>query len=52
MRGVLCPQVGRRTMGQSLIDVTALRGQVALADEAVIIAQQDEETITANELGS
>jgi len=34
--GLRCPQVGRMTMDQSLIDVTALRGQVALGDEVVI----------------
>jgi alanine racemase len=48
--GVRCPQVGRITMDQSLIDVTALRGQVALGDEVVIIGRQGEEEVTADEL--
>ncbi len=37
-------------MDQSLIDVTALRGQVALGDEVVIIGCQGEEEVTADEL--
>jgi alanine racemase len=37
-------------MDQSLIDVTALRGQVALGDEVVIIGRQGEEEVTADEL--
>ena len=48
--GTRCPQVGRITMDMSLIDVTALRGQVKLGDEIVIIGAQDEEEITADEL--
>jgi alanine racemase len=48
--GLRCPQVGRITMDQSLIDVTALRGQVALGDEVVIIGRQGEEEVTADEL--
>jgi len=48
--GVRCPQVGRITMDMSVIDVTALRGQVKLGDEAVIIGAQVEEQITADEL--
>lgn len=48
--GRRCPQVGRITMDMSLIDVTALRGQVKLGDEAVIIGVQGEEEVTANEL--
>lgn len=48
--GIRCPQVGRITMDMSLIDVTALRGQVELADEVVIIGVQGEEEITADEL--
>lgn len=50
VRGVRCPQVGRITMDMSLIDVTALRGRVALGDEAVIIGRQGEEEVTADEL--
>jgi alanine racemase len=50
VRGVRCPQVGRITMDMSLIDVTALRGQVTLGDEVVIIGRQGAEEITADEL--
>jgi alanine racemase len=50
VHGVRCPQVGRITMDQSLIDVTALRGRVELGDEAVIIGRQGEEEVTADEL--
>ncbi len=48
--GMRCPQVGRITMDMSLVDVTALRGQVALGDEAVIIGRQGREAVTADEL--
>jgi alanine racemase len=48
--GVRCPQVGRITMDQSLVDVTALRDRVGLGDEVVIIGCQREEEITADEL--
>lgn len=50
VRGVRCPQVGRITMDQSLIDVTALRGQVELGDQVVIIGLQGEQEVTADEL--
>jgi alanine racemase len=50
VRGVRCPQVGRITMDMSLIDVTSLRGQVDLGDEAVIIGRQGDEEVTADEL--
>jgi len=50
VHGVRCPQVGRITMDQSLLDVTALRGQVALGDEVVIIGRQGSEEVTADEL--
>jgi alanine racemase len=50
VRGVHCPQVGRITMDMSLIDVTALRGQVAPGEEAVIIGRQLSEEIRADEL--
>ncbi len=48
--GVRCPQVGRITMDMSLIDVTAVRGQVALGDKVVIIGKQGEQELTADEL--
>jgi len=50
VRGVRCPQVGRITMDQTLIDVTALRGAVELGDEVVIIGRQGEEEVTADDL--
>lgn len=50
VRGQRCPQVGRISMDQSLIDVTALRGRVELGDEAVIIGQQGEQELSADEL--
>ena len=48
--GRRCPQVGRITMDQSLIDVTALRGQAALGDPVTLIGRQGSETIGAGEL--
>lgn len=50
VRGMRCPQVGRITMDQSLIDVTALGGQVEPGDEVVIIGRQGKEEVTADEL--
>jgi alanine racemase len=50
--GVRCPQVGRITMDQTLLDVTALRDRVRLGDEAVIIGRQGAEQITADELAA
>lgn len=48
--GVRCPQVGRITMDQTLVDVSVLRGRVNLGDEAVIIGCQGQECISADEL--
>ncbi len=45
--GMRCPIVGRVSMDQSLVDVSALRGRVALGDEGVIIGRQGSEEITA-----
>lgn len=50
IRGKRCPQVGRITMDQSLVDVTTLRGQVTLGDEVVVIGKQEDTQITADEL--
>jgi alanine racemase len=50
VHGTRCPQVGHITMDQSLIDVTALRGQVGLGDEVVLIGRQDEDRLTADEM--
>jgi len=52
VRGTRCPQVGRITMDMSLIDVTALRGQVTLGDEVVIIGRQGNEEVPADELAA
>jgi alanine racemase len=52
IRGVRCPQVGRITMDLSLVDVSALRGQVELGDEAVIIGRQGSDEISADELAA
>lgn len=50
VHGVRCPQVGRVTMDMSLIDVTALRGQVSLGDDVVLVGQQEAESLSADEL--
>jgi alanine racemase len=52
VQGVRCPQVGRITMDQSLIDVTVLRGRVQAGDEVVIIGRQGNEEIRADELAA
>jgi alanine racemase len=52
VRGVRCPQVGNITMDMSLVDVTALRGRVALGDEVVLIGGQGDEEVTADELAA
>lgn len=48
--GVRCPQVGRITMDQSLVDVTALGNRVNLGDDVVLIGRQGDEEVTAGEL--
>jgi alanine racemase len=50
VHGVRCPQVGRITMDLTLLDVSALRGNVQLGDEVVIIGRQGVEEVTADEL--
>lgn len=49
VHGRRCPQVGTITMGQCLVDVTSLRGRVALGDPVVLIGRQGEEVVTADE---
>jgi alanine racemase len=39
-------------MDMSLVDVTALRGRVALGDEVVLIGRQGAEEVTADELAA
>jgi alanine racemase len=50
VQGVRCPQVGRITMDQTLIDVTALRGRIELGEAVVIIGRQGDAQVTADEL--
>ncbi len=50
VRGARCPQVGTITMDQTLVDVTHLRGAVALGDEVALIGRQDDETAGADAL--
>jgi alanine racemase len=50
VRGTRCRQVGRITMDQSLVDVTALRGEVALGDEVMLIGRQRDDCLTADEM--
>jgi len=50
VHGRRCPQIGRITMDQSLLDVSCLRGKIKLGDEVIIIGQQGQEKITADEL--
>lgn len=52
VHGERCPQVGRITMDQSMLDVTALRGQVEIGDDAVIIGRQGDEEVSADELAA
>jgi len=52
VHGRRCPQVGTITMGQCLVDVTALRDRVVLGDPVVLIGQQGDETISADEMAS
>lgn len=50
--GVRCPLVGRVTMDQCLVDVTALAERVALSDEVVLLGRQGDEEIRAEELAA
>lgn len=52
VRGLRCPQVGRITMDMSLIDVTEVRGRVALGDEVVIIGRQGNAELTVDDLAA
>jgi alanine racemase len=47
--GVRCPQLGRITMDQMLVDVSALRGRVGLGDPVVLLGRQGDHTIGADE---
>jgi len=48
--GERCRQVGRICMDQCMVDVTALKGRVALGDEVVIVGSQGNETITVDDI--
>jgi alanine racemase len=48
--GKRCRQVGRICMDQCMIDVTPLRGSVAMGDEVVIVGTQGDETITVDDI--
>ena len=50
VHGRRCPQVGRITMDQSLLDVSGLRGRVTLGDEVVIIGRQGDAELAADAL--
>jgi alanine racemase len=50
--GMRCPQIGRITMDQLMLDVTALRGRAKLGDEAVLIGRQGIEEISADALAA
>jgi alanine racemase len=52
VHGRRCPQVGHICMDQSLVDVTALRSQVKVGDEVVIIGRQGHEEVTVDELAA
>jgi alanine racemase len=47
--GIRCPQIGRITMDQTLVDVSALRGRVALGDPVVLLGRGGEQAIGADE---
>jgi alanine racemase len=50
--GRRCSQVGTITMGQTLVDVTELRGRVAPGEPVTLIGRQGEEAITADEIAA
>jgi alanine racemase len=52
VHGTRCPQVGRITMDQTLVDVTALRGRVALGDPVVLLGRQGDEEVSAEEIAA
>jgi alanine racemase len=47
VHGVRCPQIGTITMDQTLVDVTELRGRVALGDEVTLLGRQGEAEVAA-----
>lgn len=51
LHGVCCPVVGRICMDQMMVDVTALEN-VEPGDEVILIGQEGDSTITADDLGA
>ena len=51
IRGGRCPVIGRVTMDQIMVDVTAIK-EVQCGDEVVFIGRQEAEGITASEVAS
>jgi alanine racemase len=51
IHGKRCPVIGRVTMDQIIVDISALEG-VCVGDEVVIIGKQREESITASDLAA
>lgn len=51
IRGQRCPVIGRVTMDQIIVDISALDG-VCVGEEAVIIGKQREESISASDLAA
>jgi alanine racemase len=47
--GLRCRQIGRITMDQTLIDVSALRGRVVLGDPVVLLGRQGEQAVDVDE---
>lgn len=52
VHGIPCRQVGRITMDQSLIDVSALRGRITVGDEVVVMGRQGGAQLSAGELAA
>jgi alanine racemase len=50
--GVRCPQIGRITMDQFMVDVSALRGRAQLGAEVVLIGRQAGEEASADVLAA
>ena len=51
IHGKRCPVIGRVTMDQIIVDISALEG-VCVGEEVVIIGKQQEESISASELAA
>jgi alanine racemase len=49
IRGKRCPVLGRVTMDQIMVDISALKG-IKVGDEAVLVGKQGRQEITATEV--